>query len=698
MRVPGYRTVTHHVRVATRIAPGRPAIWLGLRTAAATAIPLALSPWLDPVTATWAPLAGFGMALVDKGGAYRTRASNMALAAAGAFVAVVVGSLVAGRGPLAVAVVTLGLTACALGQAWGAAGASIGNTIAVQLIVAASLPIAAGELVPRAAGFLLGAAIAMFLSLVVWPVRVYKPGRRAVAGVLEELARHAAMLAAQAPGWRDEALRHHRVIRDRLELARATLAATRGGRRGESGRGERLLAIVELCDRLLGTVVGLEDTLDGGYPDETGAAIRDSLENLAAALDELADRVQVEARQPPPVTPAWDSSIGDAVLATLDGALRGVTEHALVIVARAHETRRLLAELVDSLVDDEERVPAPLAVLDARPSFLEQLRAIFDLDSDTLRHGLRVCAAALLASTLANGLQLRYGYWVTMTVYLLLQPNRAATTTRAIQRVAGTVGGAAVAAAVTWAVRDQLVLMVIIVALAGVGASMILLNGLLFALFLTPTFVLLAEVHTQDFTLVELRVANTAIGGLLALAAGRLLWPTREDARFREHMAAALDAAARYVGAVATAVASSQRLGSREILETRRRFGLALNNAELALERVVAERPPAGRLEPRMAMVSFTRRLGGAVNAFGTARAVVAFAPHASRISAFAGAVRARLDELAAAVRAGTAPGTAPRLDTSTGEPLIDARLTRIGLQLEILGEAATRSAATHSR
>ncbi|HVV83266.1 MAG TPA: hypothetical protein VHE35_09305, partial [Kofleriaceae bacterium] len=138
LRVPGLEDVTHHVRAATRFAPGRPAVWLGLRTAAATALALALGPRLNPASAVWAALGGFGVSLVDRGGAYRTRATRMALTTAGALPAIVLGSVVAGHGAATVAVVTVALTACALAQIGGAPGASIGNTIGLQVIVASS--------------------------------------------------------------------------------------------------------------------------------------------------------------------------------------------------------------------------------------------------------------------------------------------------------------------------------------------------------------------------------------------------------------------------------------------------------------------------------------------------------------------------------------------------------------------------------
>lgn len=696
-RVPGLATVGHHVRAATQIAAGRPAAWLGLRAAAATALPLALAPWLGPVAATWAPLAGFVVALVDKGGAYRTRAVTMASVAVGALLGMIVGSLVAHTGVLAIVVVTIAIAGCALAQAWGATGTSVGNATAVQLIVASSLPIGPGDLGRRVAAFAAGAAWAMFLGLVVWPVRVYKPGRRSVAGVLAALADHAESIARferHDAGWRDDLARRHRELRDQLEVARRTLAATRRGRRGETGRGERLLAIVEACDRMFGTLVGLEEVLDAGCPPGTVRVLGRGLGQHAAALVELGARVMIETRQAPPRAPGWDAGAARAELAAQDEG-SPATEQALMILVRADEHRRVVAELIDTLVDDTEPLRARVAIVDQEPAFLERLRATLVLDSAVLRHALRVALGVLAATSLASMLHLKYGYWVTMTMFLLLQPHRAATTTRALQRIAGTVAGAVLAAAIAWAVRDQTLMMAIIVVLAGVSASVLQLNYGLYALFLTPTFVLLAEVHTHDFTLVGTRVANTMIGGALAFVAGALLWPGREHVRFGEQMARALEAAADYLGAVIDAVAEDTPPPAQAIGVTRRALGLALNNAEVALERVVAERAKTELLEPRMTLMTFTRRLAAAISAFGSARAVVAYGPHTAELSAFASSVRERLNELAGAVRAGAVPRSRQRVDPRVDDALIAARLERIELQLSVLADAASRAAGS---
>ena len=375
MQVPGAATVTHHVRVASQIAPGRPALWLGLRTAFVIAAPLLLARWLDPVVATWSSLAGYSIALVDKGGAYRARAEAMGYVALGSLAAVVVGTLVLGHPILTVLVVTAGTTACAFGQAWGPQRASVGNTIAIHLVVAAFLPLG-GRIAPALLGVAGGAAWAMLLALVVWPVRVYKPGRRAISATLHALADYATALAVTPlgqPGARDLLQRFHRETRIRLEVARETLVATRRGRRGETGRGERLLAIAHACDHAFGGLIALEELLDVGggdaSPETTPRAAL--LVSLATQLRDLAERVLLEQRRAPvsgiPVEIAGDPSVAALPLGPVErspegsGRTQATTappwshahgEHIRMTLARILRDQRRIDALVDSLADD----------------------------------------------------------------------------------------------------------------------------------------------------------------------------------------------------------------------------------------------------------------------------------------------------------------------------------------------------------
>ena len=688
--LPGLDIVGHHVREATKLAPGRPALWLGLRTAAATAVPLLAAQWLDPAAASWAPLAGFIVALSDKGGAYRARAVTMASVAIGGIAATMIGSAIAGHGIFTAIVVAVGLTMCSLAQAWGPAMVGVGNSVAIQLLVAASLPCSPHEVVERGIGFAAGAGFALVLGLIVWPVRVYKPGRRAVAAVLRGLAEHARALAGSRPDeeqWRDEVVPRHRAIRDQIEVARVVLASMRRTRRGESGRGERLLATLQLCDQMFGVLLGLEEALDAGCPPQARAVVAQGLYELGAGLDALAADVVIE--RPPKTTRAgWKGELppgGEEVQRTL-GA------HALALITRAHQDRAIAEAVIASIGDDSEPLRAVVPEPEPRTRFREVLRDALDPEGLVLRHAIRVAVVVSVAMVLARVLDLSHRYWVTLTAFLLLTPLGAATRVRALQRVAGTVAGGVVAAAVPWAVDDPRIMLVLIVALAGLSASVVQLNYMLYATLMTPTFVLLAEVHTAEVHLVGIRIANTLIGAALVVI-GTLLWPARPAARFDDQIATAYERAAAYLEAVVAAIVNGTPQPSQGVITARRALGIAINHAEISLDALVAERPPFRVIEPRMTQVVFLRRLGSAINALGSTRTVAGFAAHHVEVSAFAASISAGLGELAAAARDDTPLAARPRIERTLGDPVLAARAARIDMALANLTDAALRAA-----
>ncbi|HZJ65072.1 MAG TPA: hypothetical protein VFD36_16285, partial [Kofleriaceae bacterium] len=200
------------VREATRLQPGRPALRMGLRAALAVAAPMLVASQIGAVVTTWATLGGFGVVLVDKGGAYRTRAIAMIAATLGGALGALAGSLATGATAALIAI-TIGTGMCAMAATWPGPVVAVGNTIAVQLIVATTLPHDPGKPWVPALGFLAGGAWSVVLALLLWPVRVYRPARLAAAHCVREVAQHAADIAAhddQAPeAWRDALTRRH---------------------------------------------------------------------------------------------------------------------------------------------------------------------------------------------------------------------------------------------------------------------------------------------------------------------------------------------------------------------------------------------------------------------------------------------------------------------------------------------------------
>lgn len=688
MQIPGLDTVGHHVREASKFAPERPAIWLGVRTAAATAIPLLIARWIDPVAADWAPLAGFIVALVDKGGAYRTRAAIMGSAAIGGLVAVMVGSLIAGHGVLTAIAVAAGLSLCAIGQALGPAMISLSETIAVQFLVAASLPCTFQEAVQRTIGFSWGAAFALGLALVVWPIRVYMPGRRAVSELYTALARHVRLLTTELGDgdWRTAAGWRHRAIRDQIEVARLVLAATRRGRRGETGRGERLLAMVQLADQVFGQISGLEESLDAGASPEVHATAREGLARLAKGLDEIGRLVVIE-RPPKTTVVAWTTSAPPATADNAAGA------QALALLIRAHEDRAAAARVMATLQDDSEPLNAVVPDADPQPTWRERLHEAFDPRGAVVRHALRVALAVAVAMTISRLLGLTHRYWVTLTAFLLLQPQGAATRVLALQRLIGTALGAAVAATIPLLVQVPAVMTGIAILLAGVSASVVRINYALYATFLTPTFVLLAEVHAQDPVL-GTRIANTAIGAGIAILAS-LVFHLRPSRQFDDQIADAYEASRAYLDEVVCAMIAGTPPDSGAVLARRRAGGVEINRCELALEQLIAERAPATITEPRMAQIVSLRRLAAAIHAFGSTRGETSNTAHAVEIAAFGASTGAALGDLAAAARGEAELSMRPRVDRMPTDLVLGARFARIDRNIVALYEAALRAART---
>jgi uncharacterized membrane protein YccC len=715
------------VREAARLAPGRPALRMGLRAALAVGAPMIAASQIGALAMTWATLGGFGVVLVDKGGAYRTRAKAMTSATLGGALGALIGTYAASS-PAVLAIIAVGTGLCAMAATWAGPAVAVGNTIAVQLIVATTLPQDPTRPWLPAVAFVAGGTWSLVLALLLWPVRVYRPARHAAAQCVQEIARHVEVIATRDDfdvGWREAVTRRHRTIRETLEAARAVLAATRRGRRGEIGRGERLLVTVEMVDQIFGVLIGFEEVIDNlSLPARTAIAesLRAGLDAATARLDELAARLLVEGELEalPPI--AWTPAPPSARLGPL---ARGEADHALLLVGRIHEDVAALAGVIDSLAHEREpavaaRKPGERAGVapgdagavarpDATPviaprvdeiaapqPWLEALRGSLNLDSAVLRHALRVATVALASVLITRALDLQRGYWASLTAVLLLQPYLPATITRGLQRVGGTIAGGLLATAIAAIIHDPLGIAIIAIVGAAVSAAVLQLNYGLYALFLTPTFVLLAEVHARDTHLVELRITNTLLGAGLAVAGALLLWPSRETSRAADRLADALDAATGYLHEVFAAVTEHLPARSTAVIDARRRAGRALNNADLSLDRLVAEAPPPAVLEPHMTLATMTRRLAATLSAFGTARHVADPGEAAAVLQAIGRDAEAVLHGAAVALREGTTPPVYQRheLQTAGLPPLMAARVGRIDLQLSIIAEAAARTAA----
>ena len=320
------------------------------------------------------------------------------------------------------------------------------------------------------------------------------------------------------------------------------------------------------------------------------------------------------------------------------------------------------------------------------------------LDSLVLRHALRVGIVTAVAVLLAGLLSLPRGYWVTITVVIIPQPYTGTTTLRAVQRGLGTVVGGVLTAALGALFHDPMAILVMSFVFAALSVAVLPLSYTAFSVFLTPTFVLLAEASAGDWDLAGIRVLDTLLGGVLAWLGARLLWPAPEWKRAPAYMAALVRANRDYLRTVVSTFADRSDEAGRLMRDRRRDAALAAINAEESFQRLMGEHTgSADELAPAMTLLAYTRRLTVSIAALAVSRHAVD-PTTATVLEQFANGATARLDRVAARLEAGGAEPESVSADAAVGDgafdrrsvdPIIRARLRRLTRQLDTIESVA---------
>ncbi|BBZ28835.1 hypothetical protein MMAD_31300 [Mycolicibacterium madagascariense] len=235
-----------------------------------------------------------------------------------------------------------------------------------------------------------------------------------------------------------------------------------------------------------------------------------------------------------------------------------------------------------------------------------------------------------------------HAFWLPLTVAVIVRPEYASVFVRTINRVCGTVLGAAVAAAVLWAYPTGFA--VAIAAAAALGFA-VLTAPKLYALSIigvTASALLSGSIGHVDLVLPVLRLWDTVIGAAVAIVVGYLLWPGARRLPQAARLDAGIAAARRYLGEAV------QPSGDRSRWQPSRDEAYQLaHRARAACEAALLEPPPVGAAAG--AMLAAATELEDVVDAITAVAAAteagIDAAPRADavgeRIAALEGAVAA---------------------------------------------------------
>ncbi|MBN6055868.1 FUSC family protein, partial [Nonomuraea sp. RK-328] len=295
----------------------------------------------------------------------------------------------------------------------------------------------------------------------------------------------------------------------------------------------------------------------------------------------------------------------------------------------------------------------------------------------TAEHPGRLGIAVTVAMTLMIGTHEAHGKWFVITVMLALRSTYGDTVERVVLRVAGTVLGAAVAAVILAAVPGPYTIAATVLVFATLGYALRVVSYGYWMVFATPLAMMLADFATPlDWRAAGARVLLTVGGGLLALAAARLLWPRSEGRWLRTRTAELLE----QHGAMVEAVAERDL---HAVVEHAEAAGQAADAVTALLDKLGKE--PGGRVpqELREAVTAARRLRDDAL--------VVASVLRGSEVGSDAtvavlDAVADRLAAVAETVRSGEPPPEADELEERLAELAGEVK--------SIMKEAAAKEAA----
>ncbi len=346
-------------------------------------------------------------------------------------VSLFVGGITGAIDGLAVALAALWGFGGGLLVALGPASTQIGLTSMVMLVVFAAQPLSPTAAAEQAGLILAGGLLQTLLAVAAWPVRRDEPQRVALAALCRQLA--ADTRASRGPDSPPPAT---------AALTDASATVTGAGS-DHSAVGEAWRTLLDEAEGINLALLALDDTrhrrrdtVGQGTPPRRIDAVMNAAGDVLALLAEGLDTGRAPADTDAPLQRIAASARALRSQAThaADGVQR--TRAAAVLAgveALASQLRAAVESTTHAITGDEDgaRLHAP------RPPALRPRAPVSILRANLTLRSAACCFA--LADALGRTLDLPRGYWVPMTVAIILKPDFAATFTHGLGATVGLV-------------------------------------------------------------------------------------------------------------------------------------------------------------------------------------------------------------------------------------------------------------------
>ena len=548
---------------------------------------LAAIGWHLPFEAAFAAIAAQNIAIVDVRGSYPLRFGLLLTMAAVLAAATWLGSVSSGNLVFAVGAVALVSLAGGLWRHLSTDyGAALATASGLLLLIAMAHPAGSSHAHEHFLSSLVGGLWGVTVQVALWPFRAQHPRRRVVA---DSWLAVSDLMAAMVPEASLEVAGRHRQLAERQAGVRTALdhasAILSSAARGQPRPYVRQLDALNLAAARLATrAIALNTTLESLMERADFAPLAPSFAPVFTSLVNSARAIAVTivSRQPSHLAAA------DVRLRRLGHLLPALQDRALTQMPRSPDSIQLgfvlrqigallpeLQQALRSTIDRaDEHTAFSVELFDLQTWTLRPLASTLNLqwrsDPALLRFIARATVLQMLGVAVFTFFQLERGYWLPLTMLVVLQPDYGATRLRAGQRVLGTLTGGLLASLLLWLPLPAAVLL----SATGItiaGFAFWLKRNYTIAVFFITLFVVLVTETSAKVTVaftVE-RLAATAAGGLLALLAAQLFWPVWERHRLPAILAQSLRANRGFIQALGESLRNGSGFDARTIAAKR---------------------------------------------------------------------------------------------------------------------------------
>ncbi|NEK17641.1 FUSC family protein [Rhizobium leguminosarum] len=582
---------------AYAVAPEQLDIIDGGRAAISIGLLLACAIGFDLPDLAFGAVAAFWTCLCDPFGGSWSRFQTMAKFAVLGAIVFALSSFGAHFGTVAATVTLFALVAlCCLGRSYVPAfgpGPAQGSFIsAIAVVIGVSTPRPLEGAVELGGYFLLGAAVTIVISTLIWPNHTNAPGRLMLVMIYTRLRTMLSALtdldrAPVSAAWLQYETLTRRAVRIAIERGRQIVARRLLGSRSHGHA-------VDVAARLFAVLIALGQHRKGSekFAGDDVSLLRDLDELLRQLIDCL-----------------------DSGATTSDS----INQKASLLYSRACESQnkvfgRCIAGSAIALMSLAGTSSSPpRQETESKRVSPRTLRKPTMPSSVVWQQALRVTTAVTACHLIGIWFDVTLSYWGTIATLVVMQPAFGNTWARVIERATGTLLGGLVTAVLLMGSPGDVMMTLMIVPLAAAVIALRTVNYALFMIFLTPMFMLLSDLIRPADDLILLRAVNESLGALFGVVASILVFPTNERVAISDALREAVSANMSFAASV---LRSSHRSDLTETAKAQADAGVGSSRAEVAAAGLSFGKGAAASADSLKGILSALRNVCGASAVF----------------------------------------------------------------------------------